>query len=94
MEGSPGGGDKPGVRNLKMEDYFSIYPNYVKKSIFLLNYSWKDKDEQTIALDMNLSASEQGCLSDAMKALAIENDYTGMSLDRYILMRNPDYDII
>ncbi|MBO3796470.1 hypothetical protein ACTOS9_21785 (plasmid) [Bacillus subtilis] len=63
------------------------YKKYTKTSEFLLNYSWEGKSEKEVIHEMALPLEEQVYLSEAMEQLKKENDFSGMSLDRYILKK-------
>jgi len=63
------------------------YMAYTKTSEFLLAYSWKGKSKETIINEMALPDFEQNYLDEAIKHLTNKNDFSGMSLDRFILRR-------
>lgn len=75
---------------LKSRSDFSTereYMSYTKTSDFLLNYSWKGKSKETIINEMALPDFEQVYLDEAIKYLTNQNDFSGISLDRFILKR-------
>ncbi|MFS0615310.1 hypothetical protein [Lederbergia ruris] len=75
---------------LKSRSDFSTereYMSYTKTSDFLLNYSWKGKSKETIINEMALPDFEQVYLDEAIEYLTNQNDFSGMSLDRFILKR-------
>ncbi|NPC93890.1 hypothetical protein HOO54_17125 [Bacillus sp. WMMC1349] len=69
-------------KDFKTED---DYMQYTKTSDFLLKYNWENKNEKTIIHEMALPTFEQEYLVEAMQYLSKKQDFSGMSLDRYIL---------
>lgn len=63
------------------------YMSYTKTSDFLLNYSWENKSIETIIFEMALPEFEQIYLGEALDELKGGNDFTGMTLDRFILRK-------
>lgn len=63
------------------------YRKYTKTSDFLLAYSWEGKSKKEIINEMALPDFEQEYLDEAMDFLKKKKDFSGMSLDRYILQR-------
>ncbi|WP_099303266.1 hypothetical protein [Bacillus sp. Marseille-P3800] len=50
-------------------------------------YNWKNKNKEQIIREMALPDYDQKYLDEAIRFNAEKNDYSGMSLDRYILRK-------
>lgn len=60
--------------------------SYIKSAEFLCNYCWKGKMREQIIQEMELVNYEIEYLGQAMEELKKENLYSGMDLDRRILL--------
>src|SRR5689334_829207 len=59
---------------------------WTKSADFLCNYSWEEKTKEQIIQEMKLVDYEVEYLDQAMEGLKKENLYSGMDLDRRILL--------
>lgn len=62
------------------------YRKYTKTSDFLEEYSWKGKAREQIIQEMALPDYEQELLEEAMGYCGAKGEYSGIELDRHILL--------